>query len=90
MTDLMKISGIRAKMTKHLINAGYPNVEPLKGQDPEEIYTKHCLIPKQEKTRLDIYYDNSTIDSATSGNDRSLRYVYTPAITVSFVPFVQL
>ena len=42
-TDLTQIPGIGQKMAEHLIAAGYPNIESLKGQDPEEIYTKHCL-----------------------------------------------
>ena len=43
-TDLTQIPGIGAKMARHLINAGYPTVESLKGQNPEEIYQKHRLI----------------------------------------------
>ena len=43
-TDLTQIPGIGKKMAEHLINAGYPDIESLKGQDPEEIYIKHCLL----------------------------------------------
>ena len=43
-TDLTQIPGIGAKMAQHLINTGYPDIESLKGQDPEEIYMKHCLL----------------------------------------------
>ena len=43
-TDLTQISGIGKKMAEHLISVGYPDIESLKGQDPEEIYTKHCLL----------------------------------------------
>ena len=42
-TDLTQIPGIGNKMAEHLINAGYPNIESLKGQDAEDIYAKHCL-----------------------------------------------
>ena len=42
-SELTKIPGIGAKMAQHLINAGYPTIESLKGQDPEEIYAKHSL-----------------------------------------------
>jgi hypothetical protein len=43
-TDLTKIPGIGARMAKHLVNAGYPDIKSLKGQDPDEIYTKHRLL----------------------------------------------
>jgi hypothetical protein len=43
-TDLTKIPGIGARMAKHLVNAGYPDIESLKRQDPDEIYAKHCLL----------------------------------------------
>ena len=45
-TDLTQIPGIGKKMAEHLINAGYPDIESLKGQDPEEIYTKHRLLQR--------------------------------------------
>jgi hypothetical protein len=44
MTNLTNIPGIGEKMAQHLINAGYLDIESLKGQNPEEIYTKHCLL----------------------------------------------
>ena len=37
-TDLTTIPGIGKNMARHLINAGYPTVASLKGQNPEEIY----------------------------------------------------
>jgi len=43
-TDLTEIPGIGEKMAQHLMNAGYPDIKSLKGQNPEEIYTKHCLL----------------------------------------------
>jgi hypothetical protein len=42
-TDLTQIPGIGAKMAQHLINIGYTTIESLKGQSPDDIYTKHCL-----------------------------------------------
>lgn len=42
-TDLITIPGIGKKMAQHLSNIGYPTVASLKGQNPEEIYLKHCL-----------------------------------------------
>ena len=57
MSDLTKIPGIGRKMAQHLVNAGYPDVESLKGQNPEEIYTKHCLLngPGNQSCRCVLY-----------------------------------
>ncbi|MDR3238490.1 MAG: helix-hairpin-helix domain-containing protein, partial [Clostridiales bacterium] len=43
MTDLTKIPGIGKNMAQHLIRAGYPDIESLKGQDPAEVYQRDCL-----------------------------------------------
>ena len=57
MTDLTKIPGFGKNMAQHLINAGYPDIESLKGQNPEKIYTKHCLInePGNQSCRCVLY-----------------------------------
>jgi len=44
MTDLTKIPGIGVKLAQYLTDAGYPTIESLKGQDPNEIFTKRGLI----------------------------------------------
>lgn len=44
MSDLTKIPGIGKRMAQHLVNAGYPDIESLKGKSSEEIYAKHCMI----------------------------------------------
>jgi hypothetical protein len=43
MSDLTKIPGIGKNMAQHLIDAGYPDIESLKGQNPDEVYAKDCL-----------------------------------------------
>ena len=43
MSNLTQIPGIGAKMAQHLIDIGYADIESLRGQDPEDMYTKHCL-----------------------------------------------
>ncbi|MDR1657836.1 MAG: helix-hairpin-helix domain-containing protein [Deltaproteobacteria bacterium] len=40
MTDLTNIPGIGKNMEQHLIRAGYPDIDSLKGQDREVIYAK--------------------------------------------------
>ena len=41
-SELERIPGIGKNMARHLINAGYPTIESLRGQDPQEIYQKDC------------------------------------------------
>ena len=41
-SDLTNIPGIGKNMLQHLLDAGYPTIESLKGVDPEEIYLKDC------------------------------------------------
>jgi hypothetical protein len=40
--ELERIPGVGKNMARHLLNAGYPTIESLKGQNPEEIYQKDC------------------------------------------------
>ena len=54
-TNLTQIPGIGAKMAQHLINAGYPTVESLKGQDPEEVYLKDILNRGVKSCRCSLY-----------------------------------
>ena len=56
-TDLTQIPGIGSKMAQHLIDIGYPDILSLKGQDPDEIYTKHCLLqdPGNASCRCVLY-----------------------------------
>ena len=60
---LKKIPGIGERMAQHLIRAGYPDIQSLKKQVPEEIYLRDCMV--QEKNvdlcalyvyRLAVYY----------------------------------
>ena len=54
-TDLTQIPGIGKRMAQHLINAGYPNIASLKGQNPEEIYLKDCLFQGAKADRCALY-----------------------------------
>jgi len=53
--DLTKIPGIGIKMAQHLINAGYPDIESLKGQNPEDIYVKDCLFQGAQVDKCALY-----------------------------------
>ena len=68
-SDLTTIPGIGKIMAGHLINAGYPTIESLKGQNPEEVYLKDCLAKGFQEDRCALYvyrlavaYANSEID----------------------------
>jgi hypothetical protein len=54
-TDLVEIPGIGANMAEHLIKAGYPTIESLKGQNPDEIYAKGCLAQGVRVDRCALY-----------------------------------
>lgn len=54
-TDLLKIPGIGKNMAEHLIRAGYPNIESLKGQDPQEVYTRDCSAQGMPVDRCALY-----------------------------------
>lgn len=43
-SELEKIPGVGKDMATHLINAGYPTIASLRGQNPEEIYFKDCEV----------------------------------------------
>jgi len=54
-TDLTQIPGVGKKMAQHLINAGYPNIKSLTGQDPEEVYANDCLFQGVQADRCALY-----------------------------------
>jgi hypothetical protein len=55
MTDLTKIPGIGKNMEQHLIAAGYSDIASLKGQSPDDIYTKDCLAQGVQVDRCALY-----------------------------------
>ena len=55
MTDLIKIPGVGKNMAQHLIHAGYPDINSLKGQNPEEVYTKDCVFQGVQVDRCALY-----------------------------------
>ena len=66
-TNLTQIPGIGKRMSEHLVNAGYSTMESLKGQKPEEIYTRAVLGGMMEdrcalyQFRLCVAYAEGTI-----------------------------
>ncbi|HNX59687.1 MAG TPA: helix-hairpin-helix domain-containing protein [Spirochaetota bacterium] len=54
-TDLRIIPGVGAKTEEDLIQLGYPNVESLKGQNPESMYERHCAMKGYRVDRCQLY-----------------------------------
>ncbi|MDR2450358.1 MAG: helix-hairpin-helix domain-containing protein [Candidatus Accumulibacter sp.] len=55
MTDLTKIPGVGKNMAQHLTRAGYPNINSLKGQSPDEVYAKDCFAQSVQVDRCALY-----------------------------------
>lgn len=54
-TDLLTIPGVGKKMKEHLINIGIKVVEDLKGQDPEALYARDCVLKGFKEDRCVLY-----------------------------------
>jgi hypothetical protein len=54
-SELERIPGVGKNMAQHLINAGYPTIESLEGQNPEEIYRKDCAYQGCQVDRCALY-----------------------------------
>jgi hypothetical protein len=55
MTDLTKIPGIGKNMAEHLTRAGFPDIETLKGKDPDDIFAADCLAQGVNVDRCVLY-----------------------------------
>ena len=54
-TDLTQIPGIGEKMAQHLIDAGYPDIESLKGQHPDDVYQRDIIIRGVKSCKCSLY-----------------------------------
>ena len=54
-SDLQTIPGVGKNIAQDLIDLGYPTVESLRGQDPEELYRKDCLRKGRIEDRCQLY-----------------------------------
>jgi hypothetical protein len=54
-SELEQIPGIGKNMAEHLIQAGYPTLASLKGQDPEQIYAADCRQQNALVDRCALY-----------------------------------
>ena len=67
-TDLITIPNIGEKTKQSLLNIGITCVEDLKGKNPEDLYSKDCIVKgfQEDKCqlylfRMAIYYAENTI-----------------------------
>ncbi|GHV44818.1 hypothetical protein FACS1894204_02580 [Synergistales bacterium] len=54
-SELEQIPGIGSNMAQHLINAEYPTIESLRGQDAETVYLKDCVYQRCKVDRCALY-----------------------------------
>lgn len=55
MGELRKIPGVGKEIEQDLISLGYTTIESLKGQDPEEMYDRECLMKGCQIDRCQLY-----------------------------------
>ncbi|MBC8570314.1 helix-hairpin-helix domain-containing protein [Zongyangia hominis] len=54
-TDLQKIPGVGKKIAESFKIMGFHSVEELRGQDPQELYDRWCLIEGCQVDRCVLY-----------------------------------
>jgi len=54
-TDLQQIPGVGPNMEQHLIDLGYASLASLKGQNPEEMYARECVMKGEQIDRCTLY-----------------------------------
>ena len=55
MSDLRNVPGIGAKKEQELIALGYDSLSKLKDADPDELYTKACLLQNEQLDKCVLY-----------------------------------
>lgn len=53
--ELMKIPGIGINMSEHLIRAGFPTIESLRGQSPDDVYAADCIVQGMPVDKCALY-----------------------------------
>jgi hypothetical protein len=55
MSELTKIPGIGRNMAGHLIRAGFPTIESLRGMNPDDVYAADCAAQGVTVDRCALY-----------------------------------
>ena len=67
-TELRKIPGVGIETEKDLIRLGYTTIESLKGQNPEEIYQRDCIMKGCKIDRCQLYVYRCAVYFAETPN----------------------
>ena len=54
-SELTKIPGIGINMAEHLSGAGFPTIESLRGNSPDDIYAADCLAQGMHVDKCALY-----------------------------------
>ncbi len=67
-TDLKKIPGVGIKTERDLVKLGYTTISSLKGQNPEEMHEKDCLLRGFRVDRCQLYVYRCAVYFAETEN----------------------
>ncbi len=67
-TDLLKVPNIGKNIKADLLKMGIICLEDLKGQDPEELYKKDCLIKGYKEDKCQLYVFRAIVYYADNEN----------------------
>jgi hypothetical protein len=54
-SELTRIPGIGGNMAEHLVRAGFPTIESLRGQNPDDVYAADCSAQGMPVDRCALY-----------------------------------
>jgi hypothetical protein len=66
-TELQKIPGVGKATEADLIKMGYTTIDSLKGQNPQEMYERHCAIKGYKVDRCELYVFRCAVYYAEHG-----------------------
>jgi hypothetical protein len=67
-TDLKDIPGVGVKTERDLIALGYTSISSLKGQNPQELYERECLLKGFKVDRCQLYIYRCAVYFAENPN----------------------
>ncbi|MFW6287449.1 MAG: helix-hairpin-helix domain-containing protein [bacterium] len=54
-TELREIPGVGKVIERDLIDMGFSSIDSLKGEDPQDLYDRHCLLRGYQVDRCMLY-----------------------------------